>query len=124
MKRHEIRERFDLGGAGSGHRGHRGIPGQVGGSMSAVSQVRGIVTVPEAMDDKDVINEQTLERACVAIANSDMINLDKNPTSIFIWRVTGKRKQKVEFSVTYPDHPLGIPGPFHTNKISIPMGEK
>ena len=34
MKKHEIRERFDLGGPGSGHHGHRGIPGQVGGSST------------------------------------------------------------------------------------------
>ena len=38
MKTHELIEKvLKLGGAGSGHYGHRGIPGQVGGSAASGS---------------------------------------------------------------------------------------
>ena len=35
MKRWQILERFNLGGAGSGHHGHKGIPGHRGGSAAS-----------------------------------------------------------------------------------------
>ena len=43
MKRWQILERFNLGGAGSGHHGHKGISGQRGGSLPSSSiQIGGI----------------------------------------------------------------------------------
>ena len=84
MKKHEIRK---LGGPGSGHHGHKGIPGQRGGSMSRVSAAGGFMFNPL---DKESLG-QALKDAKWSVGKT-------GPTGTFTkWkRVDGERGMRLQ----------------------------
>lgn len=76
------------------------------------TKVREMMTVL-GMDEYD---DADLDEAAGAIAQH--LNFKMAPFSVQIWRLTGKRVRKVEYSVSYRHHPLlGENTAFHTRKI-------
>jgi len=69
-------------------------------------------------------DDRTLDLAAKSIATSGKFAPRLDPYLVYLWRITGKRKRNVEFSVDYNKHPLGVSSKYSTRKMTIPLVEE